>query len=167
MSQKSIRMKIKSTRYEMQELLFSKLSAELAGELEINLPDDASNDAGEEMVVNTSGILTEKDGRIELSYEESELTGMEGSTTAVSFKADNPSLITMVREGSVSTALVFEQGKRHRCAYNTPYMPFELCVHTLKVDNRLMSDKTAFIDYIIEIRGAKAEHTKLEITYFE
>ena len=165
MSQKPIRMKIKSTRYEMQELLFSKLSAELAGELEIALPDEA--DAGDDMVINTDGILTEEDGRIEFSYEESEITGMEGSTTAISFSKDNPSLVSMVREGSVSTALVFEQGKRHRCAYNTPYMPFELCVHTLKVDNRLMSDKVAFIDYIIEIRGAKAERTKLEITYFE
>ena len=165
MSQKSIRMKIKSTRYEMQELLFSKLSAELAGELEIALPDEA--EAGDDMVINTDGILTEEDGRIEFSYEESEITGMEGSTTAISFSKDNPSLVSMVREGSVSTALVFEQGKRHRCAYNTPYMPFELCVHTLKVDNRLMSDKVAFIDYIIEIRGAKAERTKLEITYFE
>ena len=167
MNSKAIRMKIKSTRYEMGELLFSRMSAELAGELEISVPEELANGAGEDMEINTDGLLTEENGRIELSYKESELTGMDGSTTAISFSTDTPSLISMVREGSVSTALVFEQGKRHRCAYNTPYMPFEICVHTLKVDNRLATEKTIFIDYIIEIRGARAERTKMEITYFE
>ena len=167
MSKKDIRMKIKSIRYEMPELLFSQLSSELAGELEIAIPEGLCDSLGEELEVNTNGTLSFEDGRIELSYDETELTGMDGSTTAISFSEDCPSLISMVREGSVSTALVFEQGKRHRCAYNTPYMPFELCVHTLKVDNKLSTDKTIFIDYIIEIRGAKAERTKMEITYFE
>ena len=73
----------------------------------------------------------------------------------------------MIRSGSVSTSLVFEQGKRHRCVYKTPYMPFEVCVHTLKVDNKLAAEKSLYIDYIIEIRGAKAERTKLQMTYFE
>ncbi len=167
MSKKDIRMKIKSVRYEMPELLFSQLSSELAGELEIAIPEELCGSVGEDIEINTSGKLTIEDGRIELSYDETELTGMDGSTTAISFSEDNPSLVSMVREGSVSTALVFEQGKRHRCAYNTPYMPFELCVHTLKVDNKLATDKTIFIDYIIEIRGAKAERTKMEINYFE
>ena len=167
MNSKSIRMKIKSTRYEMGELLFSRMSAELAGELEIEIPEEIADGAGEETEINTDGLFTEENGRIELSYKESELTGMEGSTTAISFDAAIPTLVSMVREGSVSTALVFEQGKRHRCVYNTPYMPFEICVHTLKVDNRLSTDKTMFIDYIIEIRGARAERTKMEITYFE
>ncbi len=167
MSKKDIRMKIKSVRYEMPELLFSQLSSELAGELEIAIPEELCNSVGEDIEINTNGTLSLEDGRIELSYDETELTGMDGSTTAISFSEDNPSLISMVREGSVSTALVFEQGKRHRCAYNTPYMPFELCVHTLKVDNKLSTDRTIFIDYIIEIRGAKAERTKMEINYFE
>ena len=109
------------------------------------------------------GILTEEDGRIEFSYEESEITGMEGSTTAISFSKDNPSLVSMVREGSVSTALVFEQGKRHRCAYNTPYMPFEISVHTRRVSNTLLENGVLELDYIIEIRGAKAERTKFRM----
>lgn len=167
MSKKDIRMKIKSVRYDMPELLFSQISSELAGELDTSIPEELCDAVGEDIEINTNGTLSLEDGRIELSYDETELTGMEGSTTAISFSEDNPSLISMVREGSVSTALVFEQGKRHRCAYNTPYMPFEICVHTLKVDNKLEAEKTIFIDYIIEIRGAKAERTKMEITYFE
>ena len=167
MSKKNIRMKIKSVRYEMPALLFSQISSELAGELDVAIPEDLCDSVGEDIEINTNGTLSVEDGRIELSYDETELTGMDGSTTAISFSEDAPALISMVREGSVSTALVFEQGKRHRCAYNTPYMPFEICVHTLKVDNKIATEKTIFIDYIIEIRGAKAERTKMEINYFE
>ncbi len=167
MTQKQIRMKIRSTRYEMKEFLFAELVSDLSEEIE--LPDEILGEVaeGEKIEIATDGILSHKDGRIELSYDETELTGMEGSKTAVSFSKDAPELITMVREGTVSTALVFEPNKRHHCVYKTPYMPFEVCVRTLKVDNRLESENRLYIDYIIEIRGAKAERTKFELTFFE
>lgn len=99
-----------------------------------------------------------------LSYEESELTGMEGSSSQLSFMFSQPDLITMLRSGSVSTALVFEPNKRHFCTYKTPFMPFEVCVHTLRVDNRLLSDEgTLDLDYLVEIRGAEAERCRLHL----
>ena len=164
-----IRMKIKSTRFEMPELLFAQACAEVAEDMpEIKITEEMLAAAeGEALEVNTNGMLSIEDGRIEFSYDESEITGMDGSKTAISYAEENPELITMIRSGSVSTSLVFEQGKRHHCVYKTPYMPFEVCVHTLKVDNRLASDRSLYIDYIIEIRGAKAERTKLQMTYFE
>ena len=160
-------MKIKSTRYEMKEFLFSELCADLAEE--VDLPEGILGEVaeGEKIEISTDGTLKEVDGRIELAYDETELTGMEGSRTAISFSPDAPELITMVREGTVSTALVFEPNKRHHCVYKTPYMPFEVCVRTLKVENKLDSENRLYIDYIIEIRGAKAERTKFELTYFE
>ena len=162
-------MKIRSTRYEMKEFLFAELASELSEELEIDIPEDVLGEVaeGEKIEIATDGTFTYGDGRIELAYDETELTGMEGSTTAISFSEKAPELITMVREGTVSTALVFEPNKRHHCVYKTPYMPFEVCVRTLKVDNKLESENKLFIDYIIEIRGAKAERTKFELTYFE
>jgi uncharacterized beta-barrel protein YwiB (DUF1934 family) len=70
----------------------------------------------------------------------------------------------MIRSGSVSTALVFEPGKRHFCTYKTPYMPFEVCVHTIKVDNRLLdAEGTLDLDYVVEIRGAQAERCRLHL----
>ena len=167
--QKQIRMKIKSIRFDMPELLFSQVCADIAEDMpELRITEEMLSAAeGEALEVNTNGTLTVEDGRIEFSYDESEITGMEGSKTAISYAKGEPSLVTMIRTGSVSTSLVFEQGKRHHCVYKTPYMPFEVCVHTLKVDNRLASDRSLYIDYIIEIRGAKAERTKLQMTYFE
>ena len=99
----------------------------------------------------------------ELTYEESEITGMEGSRTSVIFDLDSPGLVSMIRNGTVSTALVFERGKRHHCVYNTPIMPFEICVRTIKVENDILEQGRLRLDYVIEIRGAKAECTKFEL----
>ena len=97
---------------------------------------------------------------VTFSYDESEENGMQGSVTAVTYMQENPDVVSMIREGAVSATLVFEEGKRHHCIYNTPIMPFEICVKTIKVVNRLSINGSLELDYIIEIRGAKAERTK-------
>lgn len=120
--------------------------------------DRATED--ELMEMRTHGTLSDADGRISLEYDETELTGMEGATTTVSYSENDPSVVTMLRYGAVSTALIFEEGKRHICAYETPYMPFEICVHTRTVSNALTMDGGRIdLDYLVEIHGAKAERT--------
>jgi uncharacterized beta-barrel protein YwiB (DUF1934 family) len=113
------------------------------------------------------GRLRQNDEEFSLTYEETELTGMEGSESQLSFRFDQRGLLTMLRTGTVSTALVFEKNKRHMCVYQTPYMPFEVCVHTLHVDNRLALDGaiggTLDLDYVVEIRGAQAERCQMHI----
>ena len=71
----------------------------------------------------------------------------------------------MMRGGSYYTVLVFEEGRRHICAYNTGVMPFELCVQTFKVKNELNEEGYGHIilDYLVEIKGAKAQRTKFRI----
>ena len=67
------------------------------------------------------GKLLVAEHRVELVYAESELTGMQGSLTAIGFEPANPDLVSMVRTGPVRTAMTFEEGKRHICLYNTPF----------------------------------------------
>lgn len=159
MSEK-IRLKIRSVLYEVEASLFSNEEENEA--LEELMPMEAEI-APDELIINSEGLLNTENGRFEISYTESEATGMEGATTSISFFNDQPEIISMVRSGSVSTALVFEERKRHHCLYNTPYMPFEVCVHTLLVENRLIEDGTLKLDYVVEIRGAQAERTKLDV----
>ena len=109
------------------------------------------------------GRLVTNEKRVELIYEESELTGMEGSVTAIGFQRNFPELVSMMRSGKVRTALTFEEGKRHYCLYNTPYSDFEVCVRALRVDNRLLSDGELVLDYLVEIHGARAEHCKMTV----
>ena len=128
--------------------------------------DDADGAGQTEMFCN--GRLRLSDTDFSLTYEETALTGMEGTQSQLSFRRDTPGLISLLRTGAVTTALVFEQGKRHICVYQTPYMPFEVCVYTLKVDNALdvrdgRVEGVLELDYIVEIHGARAERCQMRL----
>ncbi len=153
-----VRIRIKSARYEVEASLFSDESEE-----SFRRVGEGQRPEPEVIEIHSVGQYEEKDGRVELSYDETEVTGMEGSRTAVSFSKETDGIVSMIREGAVSTVLVFEAGKRHHCVYNTPIMPFEVCVHTLKVENRLSEEGSLDLDYIVEIRGAQAERTKFQM----
>ncbi len=151
-----VRIRIKSVRYEVEASLFSE-------EDEGFRLQTSEEPEPETIEIHSVGNYSECDGRVELSYDETEVTGMEGSRTAVSFAKEISGIVSMIREGAVSTVLVFEEGKRHHCIYNTPIMPFEVCVHTMKVENKLAEEGWLDLDYIVEIRGAQAERTKFRM----
>ena len=156
---KDIRIKIRSELYEVEASLFSD-----GTDVEEFFEDDGeASPEPEIMEINTMGTLSDDGARISISYEESEATGMVGSTTTVSFLKSAPHIVTMARSGAVSATLVFEESKRHHCIYKTPFMPFEVCVHTTKVANLMTVGSTLELDYIVEIRGAKAERTKFKM----
>ncbi len=106
----------------------------------------------------------EEGGTVVLSYAESELTGMEGTVSTVTFRTDDPGLVTMLRSGAVKTALTFRAHHRAICTYDTPYMPFQVGIHALVVDNRLLEDGELNLDYIIEIKGGCAERCSMRVT---
>ena len=73
----------------------------------------------------------------------------------------------MLRGGSVNTALIFEAGRRHICIYNTPFSAFEVCVQALRVDNRVLTDGSLLLDYLIEIHGNRTERCRMEVAFAE
>lgn len=169
MTKQNVMIDILTSRIEMNMSLFDE-DAE-AEEIEESIPqsfeDVLKNFSGEmpeptEMLME--GKLLVADHRVELVYAESELTGMQGSLTAIGFEPSNPDLVSMVRTGPVRTAMTFEEGKRHICLYNTPFSEFEVCVRTIKVNNRLLEENKIELDYLIEIHGAQAEHCKMTVT---
>lgn len=109
------------------------------------------------------GHLVETGDRVEIVYEESVVTGMEGSVTSIGFSRSDPSVVTMFRKGFVNTAFVFEQGVRHICVYQTPIAEFELCVHALAVRNAVLTDGILELDYLTELHGARTERTRMTI----
>ncbi len=110
------------------------------------------------------GRLVIGDARVELVYEESELSGMEGSVTSIGFDRMNPGLISMMRSGLVSTAMVFEENKRHICVYRTPFSEFEICTVAKQVKNHLLSEGVIELVYLIEVHGAQAERCQMRIS---
>lgn len=166
MTKRNVMIDILTSRVEMNLSLFE----EGAEEIEEDVPSfeeffkNATGEMPEPTEMLMEGRLLTSEHRVELVYAESELTGMEGSMTAIGFDRANPELVSMVRTGPVRTAMTFEEGKRHICIYNTPFSEFEVCVRTVKVKNRLLEENSLELDYLIEIHGAQAEHCKMTVT---
>ncbi len=115
----------------------------------------------EEMTVE--GRYHDDGTRVAISYDESALSGLEGSRATISFQKSEPAQISMLRTGSVKTALLFEENCRHICVYQTPLAPFEVCVQTSSVKNAVEVMGTLDLDYIVELKGAQPERTKMKI----
>ncbi len=129
-------------------------------------PDDPSPEGEEEPEKSyffAEGELNVTDGRVEITYEEGVVTGMEGSTTTLGFDRASPSSVTMFRTGPVDTALIFEPGVRHICVYHTPFSAFEIVVCALSVQNRVLESGELYLDYLTEIHGARTERCKMKI----
>ena len=73
--------------------------------------DDLDPDATELM---TDGTLEMTEAGLRLTYQETALTGMEGTTTT--FEISGPQVI-LRRVGSVNSQMVFEEGRQHTSLY--------------------------------------------------
>ena len=129
-------------------------------------------DAIEKIELFTEGVLTvtpdagfseNPSYTVSVSYDETELTGMAGARSTITYRTADRGLVTMIRSGLVSTAMTFKAHHRAICTYETPYMPFSIGIHALTVDNRLDTEGVLKLDYIIEIKGARAERCEMEM----
>lgn len=83
----------------------------------------------------TEGTLTPtEEGGLVLSYQESALTGLEGTTTT--FEIRGPQVI-LSRTGSVNSQMVFEEGKQHTSLYETPFGELAIDIQTSRLRHSL------------------------------
>lgn len=83
----------------------------------------------------TEGRLEREDeGHFTLSYQESEVTGLEGTLTTFQIE---PERITLMRLGGVNSKMVFELGRRHLSMYDTPYGALAMGVNTRELSAAL------------------------------
>lgn len=83
----------------------------------------------------TEGALTPtEEGGLLLSYQESALTGLEGTTTT--FEVRGPQVI-LSRTGSVNSQMVFEEGKQHTSLYETPFGELAIDIQTSRLRHSL------------------------------
>ena len=85
-----------------------------------------------ELMTEGTMALTE-DGMV-LSYEESELTGMEGTTTTFEIKGPR---VTLTRSGAVNSQMVFEEGRQHTSLYETPFGELSVDIQTSELKHNL------------------------------
>lgn len=79
----------------------------------------------------TEAEMELQEGVLLLSYEESELTGMEGTTTTFRIEPDR---LTLVRTGAVQSRMVFAEGEVDKSLYNTGFGAMMISVRTEKLE---------------------------------
>ena len=113
----------------------------------------------------TEGRLEREGGSYTLSYQESELTGLEGTLTTFQIE---PERVTLLRVGEYNSQMVFEEGRRHMAMYNTPYGAMTVGVNTRHLLAELDDHGGNIeIDYCIEVDHAVASRNIFCIQFKE
>ena len=104
--------------------------------------------------LSTEGWMEFRNGGWDISYEESELTGLAGVTTV--FRVE-PGRVTLDRKGALNSQMVFEEGIAHDSLYQMPFGALMLTVKATFVYYDIVSDGgTIDLTYQINIENTEA-----------
>lgn len=127
----------------------------------ISIVSNASMMDDEKIEVISPGKFIDTEDGYKAIYEETEISGMEGTTTSLTIR-DNE--VVLEREGTTSTKMVFNETEASMALYNTPYGMLEITIITneLKVD--MNEDGGALsIEYDMIVAGQKPLSTSLQL----
>jgi uncharacterized beta-barrel protein YwiB (DUF1934 family) len=81
--------------------------------------------------LTTEGTMSVLPDGFLLSYKESALTGMEGTTTSFEIRGKR---VLLTRSGKVNSQMIFEEGRQYTSFYETPYgdLTIDICTSSLK-----------------------------------
>ena len=109
----------------------------------------------------TEGRLARDGESYTLSYQESELTGLEGTLTTIQVDREQ---VTLMRVGEFNSQLVFQEGRRHFSMYNTPYGAMTIGVNTRHLLAQLTDQGGDIeVDYSVEVDHALAGRNAVQI----
>ena len=116
----------------------------------------------QDMELMTEGKFYIKDEQFYFVYEESELSGMDGTRTMLKLGDER---VTMRRFGQNDSELTFEAGIRYDALYKTPYGHFDMEVVASKVNYEVDAEGNADIEliYEISIKGLGENKTFMKI----
>lgn len=117
---------------------------------------DGENDSYE---LTTLGRYIKKDDKYYISYEGTELTGYEGTTTTLKIK---DGCVSMIRFGKSSSQMIFEKEKKYVGYYDTPFGGLSVGVTTnsLTVDIDENGGEID-MDYVVELNNNMPVHNGL------
>ena len=119
-------------------------------------------DADPEVIeLTTEGTMEKQKEVWELSYEESDLTGLAGVTTA--FRV-GPRGVVLKRTGAIENQMIFMEGRKHESLYRLDFGALMLTVKATKVSSAISeAGGTLDIHYNIEIEDTSAGNVEYHI----
>lgn len=110
----------------------------------------------------TPGNYIMKDGAYIITYRETGPDPSESYKTTVTIDPDHK--VTVVREGAISSHMIFEQGQKHLIYYDTEFGSMTIGVSANKVNTTLTENGGDIeIDYSLEIDHAIASDNILKM----
>ena len=102
----------------------------------------------------TDGTMEFRNGGWDISYEESELTGLAGVTTT--FRVE-PGKVTLDRKGPLNSTMIFQENVVHESLYQMPFGALMLSVKATRVLFDIVPDGGMIdLSYNISIENAEA-----------
>lgn len=110
----------------------------------------------------TEAKLYERNGKYYITYDETELTGLEGTRTMV--KMDGTT-VSMIRTGTYPSELLFAEDQRHVGLYQTEFGALTISTHTSRLDNTIGENGGVLeIEYTIEVDNSMVGHHRFRMT---
>lgn len=127
----------------------------------ISVKSSSNLDPNDAIEVVTPGRFIIEENGFKAIYEESEISGMEGTTTTLNIQ-DN--IMVLERVGSTTTNMEFKEGAMAVSLYNTPYGVLNLNVDTEKLNiNVNENGGEIYSKYILGLEGQEGITTELNI----
>ena len=97
-----------------------------------------------------------------LSYQESEVTGLEGTRTSVTILPDQ---VVVDRAGTVQSRMIFKEGSKSSFLYSTPFGQATMGVDTRRIRRNVNEQGGKVeIDYVVDMEHAVVARNKFSIT---
>ena len=97
-----------------------------------------------------------------LSYQESEVTGLEGTRTSVTILPDQ---VVVDRAGTVQSRMIFKEGSKSSFLYSTPFGQATMGVDTRSIRQSVNEHGGKVeIDYVVDMEHAVVARNKFSIT---
>lgn len=123
-------------------------------------------DRQETIELSTRGTLSPTEAGYCLEYEETTLSGLEGTQTRMELSAGQ---VTLQRTGTQESYLMFQQGKRFVNRYKTPHGSLQMAVFPTEVTWHLNPEDGGEISlqYELEMEGMPLGANRLSVTISE
>ncbi len=113
--------------------------------------------------LSTEGKYIKRDGKYYVSYEGSELTGYENTTTTIKIKDDYVSMIRFGQNGT-NSQMVFETNKQYKGIYNTPHGNLCIDVYTNEMKVDVDDDGgEVMLDYYVQLNNLEPIRNNLHV----
>lgn len=113
--------------------------------------------------LTTAGKYTKQNGKYLVSYQGSEITGYDNTTTTLKIQDD---LVSMIRFGKSmgSSQMVFEENKQYTGIYHTPHGTMSVDVYANEVSVDVNDDGgEVTLDYFVQLNSCQPVRNNLKV----